>query len=117
VCVCLSVCVSQCVSVSLCVKILIKILLGKKKKEEEMSSVHLLCADACPEVLPVAVADPAIMSDVRVLAQLLKLEWHSMPHVDYFAPGSHQTELQPYMRRVVTTWMLEVNLVSFFQFD
>ena len=74
-----------------------------------MSSVHLLCADACPEVLPVAAADPAIMSDVRVLAQLLKLEWHSMPNVDYFAPNSHQSELQPYMRRVVTTWMLEVN--------
>ena len=112
-CVCVSVC--QCVAV--CENIDKNIFWGRKKKEEEMSSVHLLCADACPEVLPVAVADPAIMSDVRVLAQLLKLEWHSMPHVDYFAPGSHQTELQPYMRRVVTTWMLEVNLVSFFQFD
>lgn len=85
--------------------------LSVKKVPKKMSSVHLLCADACPEVLPVAVPDPAIMSDVRVLAQLLKLEWHSMPNIDYFAPGSHQTELQPYMRRVVTTWMLEVNVV------
>lgn len=74
-----------------------------------MSSVHLLCADACPEVVPVAAADPAIMSDARVLAQLLQLEHHSIPVVDYFANSSTvQTQLQPYMRRVVTTWMLEV---------
>lgn len=66
----------------------------------------LLCADACPEVSPVAARDPAIMRDGRVLEQLLRLERHSLPARDYFAAAP--SELQPYMRRVVTTWMLEV---------
>lgn len=71
------------------------------------SNELLLCADACPEVAPVAAKDPAIMADRRVLEQLLRLEIFSVPSNDYFeAPTS--SELQPYMRRVVTTWMLEV---------
>lgn len=79
----------------------------------------LCCADACPEVAQVAVKDPVIMSDRRVLDQLLQLEPFSLPSSDYFVTGeqvveggeqqpSRTTELQPYMRRVVTTWMLEV---------
>ncbi|XP_045030562.1 G1/S-specific cyclin-D2 [Daphnia magna] len=72
-----------------------------------MSNELLLCADACPEVMPVAAKDPAIMTDRRVLQQLLGLEMFSVPSSDYFAPSS-TSELQPYMRRVVTTWMLEV---------
>lgn len=77
-----------------------------------MSNELLLCADACPEVMPVAAKDPAIMTDRRVLQQLLGLEMFSVPSSDYFAPSS-TSELQPYMRRVVTTWMLEVS-ISFF---
>ena len=75
-----------------------------------MSSELLLCADACPEVVPVAARDPAIMSDRRVLEQLLRLEAYSVPSSDYFDANSPTSahELQPYMRRVVTTWMLEV---------
>ncbi len=72
------------------------------------SNELLLCADACPEVAPVAARDPAIMTDRRVLEQLLRLEIFSVPSSDYFAPPS-TSELQPYMRRVVTTWMLEVH--------
>ena len=77
-----------------------------------MSSELLLCADACPEVVPVAARDPAIMSDRRVLEQLLRLEGYSVPASDYFDASSSSSahELQPYMRRVVTTWMLEVNI-------
>lgn len=67
----------------------------------------LLCADACPEVAAVAGRDPAIMRDERVLQQLLRLERHSTPAHDYFTANA-SSELQPYMRRVVTTWMLEV---------
>ena len=81
----------------------------EKKNKKDMSLMCsnelLLCADACPEVAPVAARDPAIMTDRRVLQQLLGLEIFSLPSSDYFAPP---TELQPYMRRVVTTWMLEV---------
>ena len=72
------------------------------------SNELLLCADACPEVAPVALKDPAIMKDRRVLDQLLRLEVYSLPSSDYFAV-SNTSELQPYMRRVVTTWMLEVS--------
>lgn len=79
-----------------------------------MSNELLLCADACPEVMPVAARDPAIMTDRRVLQQLLRLEMFSVPSNDYFAPTS-TSELQPYMRRVVTTWMLEV--IALFQFN
>jgi Cyclin, N-terminal domain len=68
-------------------------------------SVQLLCADVCPEMVPLARADRAILDDSRVLSQLLRTEMHSVPSVDYFECKS---ELQPYMRRVVTTWMLEV---------
>lgn len=78
-----------------------------------MSNELLLCADACPEVMPVAAKDPAIMTDRRVLQQLLGLEMFSVPSSDYFAPSS-TSELQPYMRRVVTTWMLEVSIFFFF---
>ncbi len=82
-----------------------------------MSNELLLCADACPEVMPVAARDPAIMTDRRVLQQLLRLEMFSVPSSDYFAPTS-TSELQPYMRRVVTTWMLEViALFQKFQFN
>lgn len=81
----------------------------EQEKMSMMSNELLLCADACPEVMPVAVKDPAIMSDRRVLQQLLGLEMFSVPSSDYFAPNS-TSELQPYMRRVVTTWMLEVNI-------
>ena len=68
-------------------------------------SVQLLCADVCPETVSLARADRAILDDSRVLSQLLRTEMHSVPGVDYFECKS---ELQPYMRRVVTTWMLEV---------
>lgn len=83
-----------------------------------MSSELLLCADACPEVVPVAARDPAIMSDRRVLEQLLRLEAYSVPSSDYFDANSPTSahELQPYMRRVVTTWMLEVKKKNIFDF-
>lgn len=81
--------------------------------QQLISNELLLCADACPEVCPVAVRDPAIMTDTRVLNQLLRLETFSLPSNDYFA--SSESELQPYMRRVVTTWMLEVCSFCFVQ--
>lgn len=89
--------------------------------EEDPTLLMLCCADACPEVAQVAVKDPVIMSDRRVLDQLLQLEPFSLPSSDYFVTGqqvvegepSRTTELQPYMRRVVTTWMLEVRAHSY----
>lgn len=80
--------------------------------------VELLCADACPDAAPpVAGADPAILGDARVLAQLLKVERHFVPPCDYFAAvRDDAAAIQPYMRRVVTTWMLEVRSCFVFFF-
>jgi hypothetical protein len=91
-----------CVSVSVCVRVLDNL---RTKFCRDTMSVQLLCADVCPEMVPLARADRAILDDSRVLSQLLRTEMHSVPSVDYF---DCKSELQPYMRRVVTTWMLEV---------
>lgn len=50
--------------------------------------------------------DQAISSDPRVIRNLLALERLSIPHLDYFRLV--QSDLKPYMRKIVTTWMLEV---------
>ena len=50
--------------------------------------------------------DPVLLKDDRVLQGLLKLEDRYMIRCDYFKIV--QKEIQPYMRRVVATWMFEV---------
>ena len=50
--------------------------------------------------------DPRISQDQTVLDNLLALQYSSMPSQDYC---SHiQTNIQPFMRQIVTNWMLEV---------
>lgn len=51
--------------------------------------------------------DPAMGKDPRIIANLLALERSTMPHCDYFR--HIQRDIQPFMRKVVTTWMLEVS--------
>lgn len=51
--------------------------------------------------------DAVIFGDIRVLNNLLETEQLYMPHCNYFAEVQH--DIQPFMRKVVTTWMLEVN--------
>ncbi|KAF4079500.1 hypothetical protein AMELA_G00178780 [Ameiurus melas] len=53
-----------------------------------------------------ALLDPTIFSDDRVLQSLLTIEDMFLPQAPYFQRV--QKDLQPYMRRVVATWMLEV---------
>lgn len=55
---------------------------------------------------PIALDDHFMNWDPRVLQNLLQLETSSVPGCDYFEHV--QDDLQPYMRKVVTTWMLEV---------
>ncbi|CAL4070891.1 unnamed protein product [Meganyctiphanes norvegica] len=70
---------------------------------------ELLCAEppaACSMDGRLAMDDQGLLADPRVLDNLLALQPHSMPTQNYF---THiQTDVAPYMRKVVTTWMLEV---------
>ena len=65
--------------------------------------MELLCTEG--EQLKRAFLDPVFISDNRVLKNLLKTEEHyavSSKYMDF------QTDIKPYMRKVVTKWMLEV---------
>ncbi|XP_060531146.1 G1/S-specific cyclin-D2-like [Cylas formicarius] len=53
-----------------------------------------------------AAKDRAIFDDVRVISNLLNDEVFFVPNCDYFT--QIQIDVQPFMRKVVTTWMLEV---------
>ncbi|XP_064175307.1 G1/S-specific cyclin-D2-like isoform X1 [Anguilla rostrata] len=50
--------------------------------------------------------DPNLLQDDRVLESLLSFEEHFLPRVSYFK--CVQTEVKPYMRSMLTDWMLEV---------
>lgn len=52
--------------------------------------------------------DPTIFKDFRVIENLLGDEMLYVPNCNYFE--EMQNDIQPFMRKVVTTWMLEVNL-------
>lgn len=54
--------------------------------------------------------DPSIFKDFRVLENLLRDEPLYIPKCNYFE--EIQVDIQPYMRKVVTTWMLEVRIVN-----
>lgn len=56
--------------------------------------------------------DPTMAQDPRVIFNLLALERSTMPECEYFR--HLQRDIQPFMRKVVTTWMLEVKF--FFKF-
>lgn len=64
----------------------------------------------CCEVDPVrrAVPDANLLHDDRVLQNLLTIEERYLPQCSYFK--CVQKDIQPYMRRMVATWMLEVGL-------
>ncbi|XP_061459665.1 G1/S-specific cyclin-D3-like isoform X2 [Rhineura floridana] len=50
--------------------------------------------------------DPSLLQDPRVLQNLLAQERRSSPPATYFQ--TLQTEIQPYMRKMLAFWMLEV---------
>lgn len=54
-----------------------------------------------------AARDAVIFEDLRVLQNLLDLEPVYVPPCNYFLVV--QRDIQPYMRKVVSTWMLEVS--------
>lgn len=54
--------------------------------------------------------DRAIFRDERAVKKLLETEAQYMPGADYMARS--QSNLQPFMRRVVATWMLDVSFAK-----
>lgn len=56
----------------------------------------------------VAGPDRTLDRDLRIIPNLLTLEKSHALHTNYFQ--NVQVDIQPYMRKVVTTWMLEVLL-------
>ena len=62
------------------------------------------------QLLPLQVlhsyADPKLVEDDRVLKRLLRLEEFYVPTCDYFKVV--QSEIKPFMRRLVIGWMLDV---------
>jgi len=61
---------------------------------------------ACRRALPCR----TLLGDDRVLANLLATERHNRPSADCFC---RQTDVLPYMRDTVVTWMLEVPFIVF----
>lgn len=67
--------------------------------------MDLLCAERLADCR-LAERDRVIFKDMRVLQNLLDLETVYIPTCYYF--GTVQQDIKPYMRKVVSTWMLEV---------
>ncbi|XP_055532732.1 G1/S-specific cyclin-D3-like [Wyeomyia smithii] len=67
---------------------------------------------ACKEIIydevdsQFAEPDPTMVADARVIQNLISLERLTIPPCNYF--GSVQRDIKPNMRKIVTTWMLEV---------
>ena len=57
-----------------------------------------------------AFPDPTLLKDCRVLRNLLAAEEKYQPSPAYFT--CVQTDIQPYMRKMVAAWMLEVQIAT-----
>lgn len=68
------------------------------------STMELLCLEM--DTTTRARPDPNLLGDDRVLQSLLTIEERFLPQYSYFK--GVQTDIQPFMRRMVATWMLEV---------
>uniref|UniRef100_A0A671Q857 Cyclin-like domain-containing protein n=1 Tax=Sinocyclocheilus anshuiensis TaxID=1608454 RepID=A0A671Q857_9TELE len=68
--------------------------------------MELLCLEM--DTIIRALPDPNLLYDDRVLQSLLTIEERFLPQCSYFK--CVQKDIQPFMRRMVATWMLEVCL-------
>lgn len=71
---------------------------------ESTSTMELLCLEMDTNIR--ARPDPNLLCDDRVLQSLLTIEERFLPQYSYFK--GVQKDIQPFMRRMVATWMLEV---------
>ncbi|KAJ8944374.1 hypothetical protein NQ318_017693 [Aromia moschata] len=67
--------------------------------------MDLACVENLSNVCT-AKRDRGIFSDTRVINNLLNDEVFYVPNCDYFK--TVQNDIQPFMRKIVTTWMMEV---------
>lgn len=67
--------------------------------------MELICSEKMADS-SFAKLDNVIFGDYRVLKNLLQSEHFYIPECNYFDEVQH--DIQPFMRKVVTTWMLEV---------
>ncbi|MPC19741.1 G1/S-specific cyclin-D3 [Portunus trituberculatus] len=70
-----------------------------------MEDLYCSEAPACSEG-PIALQDNTLLEDSRILNNLLQLQPFTIPPQNYFL--HIQSDIQPYMRKVVTKWMWEV---------
>lgn len=70
--------------------------------------MELLCLEM--DTIIRARPDPNLLADDRVLQSLLTIEERFLPQYSYFKVV--QKDIQPFMRRMVATWMLEVTETS-----
>ena len=68
----------------------------------------LFCCEAQVDYECRAYADPVLLKDGRVLHNLLSSEERHVLSSSYF--DCVQSELKPHMRKIVTEWMLEVDI-------
>lgn len=71
--------------------------------------MDLMCCEA--ESLKRAYEDPVLLKDDRVLHNLLATEDKYQPSASYFK--CVQSDIKPYMRKMVAEWMLEVIIYLF----
>lgn len=72
---------------------------------------YLMCAESLPNEhsnVWISYEDPVLISDERVLSNLLKNEERYQASHNYFQHV--QSDLQQHMRRVVALWMLDVSI-------
>jgi len=72
-----------------------------------VDTMDLLCGEKLTDSRT-ARRDSVIYDDFRVLHNLLDMELVYMPTCNYFTLVQH--DIQPYQRKIVATWMLEVSL-------
>lgn len=70
----------------------------------KLFNMNLMCCET--ESQRRAYEDPVLLKDYRVLQNLLQTEDRYMPSPTYFS--CVQTDIKPYMRKMVAQWMLEV---------
>jgi hypothetical protein len=72
----------------------------------------LFCCEAQVDYECRAYADPVLLKDGRVLHNLLSSEERHVLSSSYF--DCVQSELKPHMRKIVTEWMLEVDIANIY---
>ncbi|XP_055599409.1 G1/S-specific cyclin-D2-like [Uranotaenia lowii] len=72
------------------------------------NNMDLVCKEIIYEEVDQQFAepDPTMIADARVIQNMISLERLTIPPCNYFA--SVQQDIKPNMRKIVTTWMLEV---------